>query len=430
MRISSKSFALLLCASSVPRCGPASSTIASDLARRTGLKKIILAALWFAAVGCQSTQAPLAGDASGAQRNGALAESLYNQARDQFNSGSFDKCQATLEEALRLAPGNADLHIQTAKLNIEQGQLESAERQLKEAGKIAPTNGEIDYLRGVVFQRRQQPQKAYEAYDAAVRKNPGELSYLLAKSETLVALDRSGEALNMLKDKLAFFEHSAALRDTVGQLLVEQNRYAEAADILREASILAGDDQTIRQHLAFALYYARQYSAADEVFTRLLKDTDFTKRADIYAALGECQSRSGRLRDARQSLQNAVELEPNSTGYWLSLGRITTQMDDLPRAELAVRKALAIEPNSADAQCLLGYVRLRENRLTDALAAFRSANQIDPADTVSLCMQGYILGKLGKSDEAVLLFAKVLKLNPNDELASRLMASADLRDGN
>jgi Flp pilus assembly protein TadD len=105
-------------------------------------------------------------------------------------------------------------------------------------------------------------------------------------------------------------------------------------------------------------------------------------------------------------------------------------LGDLPRAELAVRTALSNEPNSADAQCLLGYVRLRENRLTDALSAFRRANQIDPSDTVSLCMQGYVLEKLDRSDEAVLLFAKALKLNPNDELASRLMASVDLHDGN
>jgi Flp pilus assembly protein TadD len=430
MPTSRNSFAQLSCAALVVHHDRSGSRIVRALAGGIGLKRIILAGLWFTAAGCQSTQSPVTNDAPGLQFNQARAESLGKEARDEFDSGSFDKCQATLDEALRLAPGSAGLHIQTAKLNIEQGQLESAEKQLKEAGKISPGNGEIDYLLGVVFQRRQQPQKAYVAYDAAVRKNPGELSYLMAKSEMLVTLDRSVEALDMLKDKLASFEHSAALRDTAGQLLLEQNRYAEAADILREASILAADDQTIRQHLAFALYYARQYSAADEVFTRLLKDTAFTKRADIYAALGECQSRSGRLRDARQSLQNAVELEPNSTEYWLSLGRITTQMGDLPRAELAVRKALSIQPNSADAQCLLGYVRLRENRLTDALSAFRTADQIDPTDTVSLCMQGYVLGKLGKSDEAVLLFAKALKLNPDDELASRLMASADLRDGN
>jgi Flp pilus assembly protein TadD len=65
--------------------------------------------------------------------------------------------------------------------------------------------------------------------------------------------------------------------------------------------------------------------------------------------------------------------------------------------------------------------------LADALTAFRTAGQIDPSDTVSMCMQGYVLAKMGKTDEAVLLFAKALKLNPNDELASRLMASTDLR---
>jgi tetratricopeptide (TPR) repeat protein len=252
----------------------------------------------------------------------------------------------------------------------------------------------------------------------------------MADSEMLTTLNRSGDALEALKSRITFFPHSAAIRDAAGQLLVEQSRFSEAAEMLREASNLASDNQPIREHLAFALFYAKEYSAAEDVFTQLLKDDKFTKRADIYAALGECQSQNGQLRDARESLENAVQLDTGSTGYWIALGRVTTQLGDLPRAELAVRTALSNEPNSADAQCLLGYVRLRENRLTDALSAFRRANQIDPSDTVSLCMQGYVLEKLDRSDEAVLLFAKALKLNPNDELASRLMASVDLHDGN
>ncbi len=38
------------------------------------------------------------------------------------------------------------------------------------------------------------------------------------------------------------FDHSAALRDAIGQLLVRQHRYAEAVDAERQATLLAGDD--------------------------------------------------------------------------------------------------------------------------------------------------------------------------------------------
>ena len=36
-----------------------------------------------------------------------------------------------IDDALRLAPENTQLHILSAKVSIEQGQLEAAERELK-----------------------------------------------------------------------------------------------------------------------------------------------------------------------------------------------------------------------------------------------------------------------------------------------------------
>jgi Tfp pilus assembly protein PilF len=378
--------------------------------------------------GCGVKPHPSPHEQGSKQWNDARAGILGTLAADQYKNGNFDKCEESLGEALHLAPNNANLHILAAKLNIEQGKLEPAENQLAVAGKLDPKNPEVDYLHGVVLQRWQQPQKAYEAYDAAVQKNPQELAYLMAKSEMLVALDRTDEALAVLQAKVVNFEHSAAIRDAVGQLLVEQGKYTEGAAMLREASILASEDQTIREHLGFALYFAKQYSEAAEVFARLLKTEERAKRADIFAALGECQSQLGQLRQARESLASATQIDQSSCGYWLALGRITSQLGDLPRAEIAARKALSLEPANSEVHCLIGYVRLREGKLPQSLSAFRMASQLDASDTVSVTMQGYVLQKMGKHDEAVQLYAKALRMKPGDELANRLMASVNVNE--
>jgi tetratricopeptide (TPR) repeat protein len=397
-------------------------------------KKLIVTAVLAAVVtaagsGCQSSKKePSQKELANKQWNDARASVLGSLAQDQYKNGNFEKCDETLGEAIRLAPTNVDLRLLAAKLGIEQGKLEGAEAQLAVARKLAPKNAEVDYLDGVVLQRWQQPQKACDAYATAVQKNPAELSYLMAESEMLVTLNRQDEALALLKQKVVYFEHSAAIRDAVGQLLVEQGRYAEAVDALREASILATDDQMIREHLAFSLFYAKQYFEAAENFQRLLKDENYEKRADILAALGECQSLTGHLREARESLESATQIDASVAGYWVSLGRIAAQLGDMPRGELSARKALALDPTNGDAHCLLGYVRLREGKLSQALDAFRLASQLDAADTLSLTMQGYVLEKLGKRDEAVQFYARALRIKPNDELASRLMASVNLSE--
>ena len=392
-------------------------------------KRAITILLLVAAAGCQSSNPrPTQSEAAQKQWSQARAGVLGTLASDQYRNGNFDKCQATLDEALRLTPQDANLHILAARLAIEQGSLESAEKHLEEAKKFAPTNPEADYLTGVVLQRWQQPQQAYEAYDAAVKKNPEELSYLMAKAEMLVALNRPTEALELLQAKVVYFEHSAAIRDAVGQLLVEQGRYSEGVATLRQASILASDDQTIREHLALGLYYAKQYADATDVLAALLKDPSYAKRADLFAALGQCQCQSGRLPEARQSLETAIELDPNCAGYWLSLGRVALQVNDLARAENAAGRALKIEADNGEAQCLLGYVRMREGKFAQALPAFAAACRIDPADTVSLCMQGYVLEKMGRRPEAAPFYEQALKIKPKDPLASQLLASDELQD--
>ena len=106
--------------------------------------------------------------------------------------------------AHRGASGERPEHtLESYRLAIEQGSLEMAETHLEQAKKIDPTNPEADYLTGVVLQRWQQPQQAYEAYDAAVKKNPDELSYLMAKyAKSVTALHELGQATLGIDDGL------------------------------------------------------------------------------------------------------------------------------------------------------------------------------------------------------------------------------------
>src|SRR4051812_40597332 len=58
------------------------------------------------------------------QWNGARAAVLHGLAIDQFQNGNFDKARETVAQAMRLDPKNAKLHQLSAKVAIEQGQLE------------------------------------------------------------------------------------------------------------------------------------------------------------------------------------------------------------------------------------------------------------------------------------------------------------------
>jgi tetratricopeptide (TPR) repeat protein len=393
--------------------------------------KLTVFALGVAAMaGCQhdTKKTPTQKEAAVTQWNQTRAAVLASLGKSQYEMGNLDKAQQSVAQALQLDPQNGSLHVMNAKLFIEQGQLDRADAELAVARQLDPKNAEADYFSGVVYQRWQKPQEAYECYTNAVAKNPKEVAYVMAQGEMLVAMNRAGEAIALLQSKVEFFQHNPVIYHAIGQLQVNQGRYAEGIDSLQQAVMLAGEDQTVREHLGMAYYYNHQYREAEEIFARLLKDDPATPRADLWLALGECQMQTAHVGDARSSFETATQLDPSSAGAWLNLAKAAIQLNDNRRAEIVLRKALALDGNSSEVHLMIGYLRLRENKMIDALAEFQKSSSLDHGDAVSLCMAGYVFEKAGNSDQAMKYYAQALKLKPNDELASKLMASVDLNN--
>jgi tetratricopeptide (TPR) repeat protein len=378
--------------------------------------------------GCSQTTPPDSKNAAAEQWNGARAAVLYSLANDQFKTGNYDKSRKTVAEALRMSPQNAELWILSAKLNIEQSQLELAQQDLGRAMEFAPDTAEPYYLRGVINQRWQKLEDAATDYQIASDKAPTELAYVLARAETLVAMDRSKEALSLLQEKQPYFENNPVIRDAAGQLLMQQKRYSEAVDTFRKASMLATDDLGIKERLAKALLFNNQHREAAEMLSRLTRDDRNMDRADLFVMLGEACMQADRPSEARAAFETATQVNPSSALAWQGVGKVALNASDLRRAELAIRKSVSLDPADSQSQLLLGYLRLKQSKLNEAMVAFRKAAALDDGDAVALCMTGYVFEQMGDQDQAMAFYAKALKLRPGDEMATKLMANIGLNE--
>jgi len=386
---------------------------------------LVLAASLLLAVGGCDSKAPSSKQIVTQQWNATRAAVMYSLAKQQYDATDFEKAKQTTEDGLKMDPKSVPLLLLSARIGIEQGQLDPAEHVLDKVREIDAKNGEADYYSGVIYQRWERPEIALKFYSEACTKSPNELAYVLAKAEMLVSTGKPDAALAMLQEKVVYFESSGTIRDAAGQLLMRQSRYNEAADMLRQASILSPDDAGIKEHLGLAQFYAKRWRDAAETLTKVTSSERGKSRADLWSALGECQLESGNARKARESFETASQLNPASAAIWLNLGKTAIQLGDERRAEISLKKSLTIEPNSSQASLLMGYIRLKQNRLDEALGAFSRASTRDQKDSVSVCMIGYVYAKLGLPNQAAQYYAKALKMNPKDELAAKLMAGVD-----
>lgn len=387
-------------------------------------KLLVAAATVLLVTGCETQPAkkkPGEKNAATAQWKAARAAVMITLAKDQYTAGNFDGSRSTVNEALKLMPDSAEIRILSARIAIENGNLDLAEAELQRAQVADPKMAAADYYYAVVMQRWQRNQKALELYTSASAKNPNEAAYVLAQAELMVSLDKVEDAVNLLKKAVGDFENSAEVRSTLGQVYLRQRKYPDAIETLKQAVMLAANDETIREQLARAYYSARMLPEATECFERLTKSEKLGKRADLFALLGECYLSSDRTRDARGAFESATELQPQNVGYLLSLAKTSLEAGDLRRADIAVRKALALQPADAQANLLLGYVRMEQNKVPEALAAFRRSALSDQTDTMAICMVGVALEKLDRRDEAAREYARALSIKPDDELARRLL---------
>ena len=160
----------------------------------------ILALVLFLTTGCASQPPKKTASQEGIARwNVTRAGVLYSLAREQFEGGNLEDCRKTLTNASKMAPDHVQIRLLSAKLSIEQGQLEAAELELNRVRELDPRNGEADYLTGVIYQRWQKPELAYQSYIKAAGKNPNELAYVMAQAEMLVQLDRLRGILSHLQ---------------------------------------------------------------------------------------------------------------------------------------------------------------------------------------------------------------------------------------
>lgn len=378
-----------------------------------------------AASSCQHAKPPNDKAEATKHWNDARSGILYGVAQDQYKAHDFEKCAETVVTALKMTPDSPQLHTLAAKVDIEQGKLELAEKELETARQFGPREPEPYYLSGVIYQRWQKPQTALDFYRHASERSPSELQYILPQGEMLVALGRAPEALELLQSKVTYFENSGTIRDAVGQLLVQSGRYAEAVDMFRQASILSEDNNGIRERLASAYFYNKQYRQCAETLTQLTQKEPFSKRADLFAILGECRFNLNDSHGARRAFETATELNPYSASYWQSLGRATLEGGDFRGAEVALRRAIGIDPSSSETHLLMGYARLKLGKLPDALAEFRRASALNDRDTVSLCMIGYTYEKMGRHETAMQYYTRALNLKPDDDMARQLMAEID-----
>jgi tetratricopeptide (TPR) repeat protein len=254
----------------------------------------------------------------------------------------------------------------------------------------------------------------------------------------------SGTRSNSRTDQPTLAAPTPAALYEAGLAHLDAGRHLDAQLCCRQALAIDAEHADTLQLMGLLSLQARQYDHAVEWLSQAIRQSP---RTEYLSTLGITLKQMGRLSDALNVFDKAVQLKPDDAELWKHLGGVLTALDRPADALLSFQHALQLDPRHFEAAYQSGVLLHRLERFAEALVQFdlccelrpdhapalqmraralrglkryeecladaRRAHALDPADPVTCNNIGDALLWLGRDDEALKWFDKALALRPD-----------------
>jgi len=319
-------------------------------------------------------------------------EEVYSLAFLYESIGRKDKALKSFRDFFAASPRSMGLGVKMVQFSVGERRLADAESLAVILRSVYPNDAEVAALLGTV-------------------------KYLSRDTAAAVALFNEALALDSLNED--------ALR-TLAHIRLAGEQYKEAIALYERLVALGPVAPIYRRGLAFLLYHAKEYAAAEKIFdTLILEDDgdakDVIGKQELHLYRGLIYSQTKRLDKAASEFRAALALDPRYEEAWKELCYMYIIAKDKEKANRAVDEYTAAFPNSAPGWRFRGYVLNMREKYDEAVAALKKATEIDPGDYFSWFEIGGILEKRKRIDEAAVAFRHVLRIHPGDAQAANYL---------
>jgi tetratricopeptide (TPR) repeat protein len=319
-------------------------------------------------------------------------EEIYSLAFLYEAIGRKDKAYKSFRDFFAGSPRSAELGVKMVQFSVGERRLADAESLAVILRSVYPNDAEAAALLGTI-------------------------KYLGRDTASAIALFNEALKLDSLNED--------ALR-TLAHINLVNERYTEAIALYKRLTALTSVAPIYKRGLAFLLYHAKEYDAAEKIFNELLLEEgddgkEVVGKSELHLYRGLVYSQTKRLDKAASEFRAALALDPRYEDAWKELCYMYISAKDKEKANRAVEEYTAAFPNSAQGWRFRGYVLNMREKHDEAVAALKKATEIDPADYYSWFEIGSILEKRKRIKEAAVAFRHVLRIHPGDAQAANYL---------
>ena len=396
---------------------------------------------------------------------GVQQQLLLERALAQSDLGDTRAALASVMEARSINMNDANSWIAEIPLRVRNRQFSEAFAAADQALKLAPGNAEALYQKASVHHANGQIAQALAGYELALKAQPKHTESHLGRAGLLLDLNRDAEALAQLNELRANDPRGSYLRalladragDTtsskaslkkITELLdpvpIEYIRYRTQLLMLNGlAHFSLGELEKAKPFLELAsrqqpgsplIKLLAQVALAEPNVNRAIELLDGYVKArpgdsQALLMLANAHMSQGRHARAVQLMQDALKAK-DSAEYRTALGLSLLQSGQGSLAETELTRAYAADPKQTYAGLALVTVHLRNQQFQKALAAADSLVRANPSNATVIMVQAYAKTQARDYAGGRAGYEKALKLDANQLEAKLGLARIDALTGN
>ena len=239
----------------------------------------------------------------------------FNVVLGAVDAGKMGKADRQRELLSQVEARNPDMYLIPflfGEAQLQASDWSSAEASLRRCLKLNPDFDQAMSALARALHQQNKDEEARQWVDKALQINPKNLKAWYQKGWMSMASD-PGAAADAFEQTLAIQPSFAMAHRDFGMLLLQQQRFPEAASHLEKAAELGLEQPRLYNFLGIAYSRTGRYSAAAGVYKKALaKDSSY---AEAHLNLSYAYQKLNRPADARTEYQTACKLDSKLCQY-------------------------------------------------------------------------------------------------------------------
>jgi superkiller protein 3 len=333
--------------------------------------------------------------------------SQFNRAVALQQQGKFEEAAGEYQAVLKRKPDYAEAYANLGVVLARLGKFDEAVASYETAVRLNPKLTQVRLNIGILHYRANRFDKAVLALEEFLQSAPDNTQARQLLGLSLLETGRDNDAIKQLEPILLAAPEDAGALYSLGLAYLRQNRPELTWAIDKLASIPSGAPTS--HLLKGQMFLARfEFEKAVAELSEAQKLNPELPR--LYYSLGLSYYKMGRNKDAIEAFENELRRRPQdfTTNYYLAL--LQESEGNLDAARDRLNAALKLAPDSAETNALLGKILVKQGREAEALTPMEKAVAGDPTDPVKRYTLARIYRKLGRQEDANREFAEVQRL--------------------